>query len=266
MAMNKGLTFRMGQTHVRRWTDDLTRRIDEGQIDPSFVITHTAKLEEGPGMYRVVRAEAGQLHQGRAEAVRRAQTIGERTMNELSTLVTSRPDRSLTTTDRVARGLGWFSLGLGLAEIVAPGKLGRALGLEGRETLLRAYGGREIGAGIWALSDTPAPAIWARFAGDLVDLGTLAAGLRGADEAQRRNAFIALAAVGGITLVDLLTALSLTAEQERERARPAATIATGAASRAAPTRRAARPRARDAPVDFQVSATEERTGEALEPA
>ena len=52
-AMNKGLTFRMGQTHVRRWTDDLTRRIDQGQIDPSFVITHTAKLEEGPGMYRV---------------------------------------------------------------------------------------------------------------------------------------------------------------------------------------------------------------------
>jgi len=53
MAMNKGLTFRMGQTHVRRWTDDLTRRIEDGQIDPSFVITHTAKLEEGPGMYRV---------------------------------------------------------------------------------------------------------------------------------------------------------------------------------------------------------------------
>jgi threonine dehydrogenase-like Zn-dependent dehydrogenase len=53
IAMNKGLTFRMGQTHVRRWTPDLTRRIEEGQIDPSFVITHEAKLEEGPGMYRV---------------------------------------------------------------------------------------------------------------------------------------------------------------------------------------------------------------------
>jgi hypothetical protein len=133
-------------------------------------------------------------------------------MNASSTLVTGRADRSLTVTDRVARGLGWFSLGLGLAEIVAPGKLGRALGLEGKETLLRAYGGREIGAGIWALSDTPAPAIWARFAGDMVDLGTLAMGLRGADEAQRRNAFIALAAVGGITLVDLVTAMKLTAE------------------------------------------------------
>ncbi|HEX4736226.1 MAG TPA: zinc-dependent alcohol dehydrogenase [Allosphingosinicella sp.] len=53
IAMNKALTFRMGQTHVRRWTPDLTKRIEEGQIDPSFVITHEAKLEEGPGMYRV---------------------------------------------------------------------------------------------------------------------------------------------------------------------------------------------------------------------
>jgi threonine dehydrogenase-like Zn-dependent dehydrogenase len=55
MAMNKGLTFRMGQTHVKRWTDDLIRRIEEGQIDPSFVITHTVGLEEGPEMYKVFR-------------------------------------------------------------------------------------------------------------------------------------------------------------------------------------------------------------------
>ena len=54
-AMNKGLTFRMGQTHVRRWTDDLMRRIEEGEIDPSFVITHTVGLEDGPEMYRVFR-------------------------------------------------------------------------------------------------------------------------------------------------------------------------------------------------------------------
>ena len=55
MAMNKGLTFRMGQTHVKRWTDDLVRRIEEGQIDPSFVITHSVGLEEGPEMYKVFR-------------------------------------------------------------------------------------------------------------------------------------------------------------------------------------------------------------------
>jgi threonine dehydrogenase-like Zn-dependent dehydrogenase len=55
LAMNKGLTFRMGQTHVNRWTDDLLRRIDEGEIDPSFVITHTVGLERGPEMYNVFR-------------------------------------------------------------------------------------------------------------------------------------------------------------------------------------------------------------------
>jgi threonine dehydrogenase-like Zn-dependent dehydrogenase len=53
--MNKGLTMRTGQTHVNRWTDDLLRRIEEGQIDPSFVITHTVPLEQGPEMYQVFR-------------------------------------------------------------------------------------------------------------------------------------------------------------------------------------------------------------------
>ena len=54
-AMNKGLTFRMGQTHVNRWTDDLLKRIQEGQIDPTFVITHSVGLEQGPEMYKTFR-------------------------------------------------------------------------------------------------------------------------------------------------------------------------------------------------------------------
>ncbi len=54
-VMNKGLTIRTGQTHVNKWTDDLLRRIEEGEIDPSFVITHTVGLEEGPEMYKVFR-------------------------------------------------------------------------------------------------------------------------------------------------------------------------------------------------------------------
>src|SRR5215212_8094374 len=53
--MNKGLTVRTGQTHVNRWTDDLLKRIEDGQIDPSFVITHTVSLEDGPGMYETFR-------------------------------------------------------------------------------------------------------------------------------------------------------------------------------------------------------------------
>jgi threonine dehydrogenase-like Zn-dependent dehydrogenase len=54
-SMNKGLTWKMGQTHVNRWTDDLLQRIQEGQIDPSFVVTHTVALEQGPGMYKTFR-------------------------------------------------------------------------------------------------------------------------------------------------------------------------------------------------------------------
>ena len=54
-AMNKGLTIRMGQTHVNRWTDDLLRRIEAGEIDPSFVITHKASLADGPAMYETFR-------------------------------------------------------------------------------------------------------------------------------------------------------------------------------------------------------------------
>ena len=54
-VMNKGLTIRTGQTHVNRWTDDLVKRIDDGQIDPSFVITHRVGLEQGPEMYKTFR-------------------------------------------------------------------------------------------------------------------------------------------------------------------------------------------------------------------
>jgi threonine dehydrogenase-like Zn-dependent dehydrogenase len=55
IAMNKGLTFRMAQAHVNRWTDDLLHRIEDGQIDPSFVVTHKRPLSDGPEMYRTFR-------------------------------------------------------------------------------------------------------------------------------------------------------------------------------------------------------------------
>ncbi|HEX2257913.1 MAG TPA: zinc-dependent alcohol dehydrogenase [Afifellaceae bacterium] len=53
--MNKALTIRTGQTHVNRWTEDLLKRVQEGQIDPTFVITHIAGLEHGPELYRTFR-------------------------------------------------------------------------------------------------------------------------------------------------------------------------------------------------------------------
>jgi threonine dehydrogenase-like Zn-dependent dehydrogenase len=53
--MQKGLTVRTGQTHVNKWAQDLLRRIVEGEIDPSFVVTHNAALEDGPALYKTFR-------------------------------------------------------------------------------------------------------------------------------------------------------------------------------------------------------------------
>lgn len=54
-AMNKGLTMKMGQTHMKRYTQPLLDRINAGEIDPSFVITHNRPLAEGPELYKTFR-------------------------------------------------------------------------------------------------------------------------------------------------------------------------------------------------------------------
>ena len=53
--MNKGLTLKTGQTHVQRYLEPLMGKIVDGQIDPSFVITHTVGLDQGPEMYKTFR-------------------------------------------------------------------------------------------------------------------------------------------------------------------------------------------------------------------
>lgn len=54
-AMNKGLTFKSGQTHVQRYLKPLLEKIVGGQIDPSQIITHKVSLEDAPGMYKTFR-------------------------------------------------------------------------------------------------------------------------------------------------------------------------------------------------------------------
>ncbi|WP_422009783.1 zinc-dependent alcohol dehydrogenase [Reyranella sp.] len=54
-AINRGLTFRMAQTPVQHYLPKLLDRVERGEIDPSFVITHTASLEEGPELYKTFR-------------------------------------------------------------------------------------------------------------------------------------------------------------------------------------------------------------------
>ena len=56
-AMNKGLSIRTGQTHVQRYLEPLLAKIESGEIDPGFVVTHTAPLERAPELYETFRAK-----------------------------------------------------------------------------------------------------------------------------------------------------------------------------------------------------------------
>ena len=78
--------------------------------------------------------------------------------------------RAQSTHDRLAKSLGYLSLALGAAELIAPRALCRATGLSGMEPLVRAYGARELATGVAILaSHDPAPWIWGRVAGDMVE-------------------------------------------------------------------------------------------------
>jgi threonine dehydrogenase-like Zn-dependent dehydrogenase len=55
MAFAKGLTFKMGQTHMHRYLQPLLERVQAGDIDPTFVITHTLPLDDAPHGYRIFR-------------------------------------------------------------------------------------------------------------------------------------------------------------------------------------------------------------------
>jgi hypothetical protein len=124
------------------------------------------------------------------------------------------------TAQSLAKGLGWFSIALGLAELIAPRTVTRTLGMEGHEGLVQAYGLREIASGVGILSsDQPAPWVWSRVAGDALDIATLAPGLND-NNPKRDNVALALAAVGGITALDWATAASLSNGRMRRMARP----------------------------------------------
>ncbi len=125
------------------------------------------------------------------------------------------------TANRIAQGLGWFSIGLGAAEIFAPRHVSRLIGVRHngkREKILRTYGLREIAAGAAILSvrgSQRAPWLWGRVAGDLMDLSSLGAAYmsRGAN---RTRVGAATAAVAGVTALDVYCSQQLT-EGARDR-------------------------------------------------
>ena len=115
----------------------------------------------------------------------------------------------------LARGLGWFSIGLGLLEVAAPRTLARTFGMKGSERLLVGYGLREVAAGIGILaSNDPTPFVWARVAGDALDLGTMGSGLA-SKNARKGNLALATAAVAGVTALDVVCLWMLSQKPER---------------------------------------------------
>jgi len=88
------------------------------------------------------------------------------------------PNRPLGPMRSPARALGWFSIGLGLAELAMPRRLARIAGAPNMPTVTRVFGLREIGTGIGILtSRDPSPWLWGRVAGDALDVATVGAGL-----------------------------------------------------------------------------------------
>jgi hypothetical protein len=113
------------------------------------------------------------------------------------------------TARKVARGLGWFSIGLGLAELLAPRVVVRATGLREQEALLQVYGVRETATGIGLLaSSQPRRWMWARVAGDALDLATLWA----AGRPRRLSTASTLATVAAVAVADLVCARALQSE------------------------------------------------------
>jgi uncharacterized membrane protein len=149
-------------------------------------------------------------------ATRRSKSVGQRTASETSAkdAPAHYTETQRTEKDPLTQSLGWFSIALGAAEVLAPQAVARIIGVDEREhtTLLRSYGFRELAAGIGILS-RPKPTywMWNRVIGDAVDLASLGKAMRspGTDKARVTGATIA---VLGVTALDILCSVALTSE------------------------------------------------------
>src|SRR5437899_9189345 len=104
---------------------------------------------------------------------------------------------------QLACGLGWFSIGLGLAEVLAPGAVARLAGIPPRRGLIRFLGFREIASGLAIFAQRrPKEALWARVAGDVMDLAVLGSAI-GSRRSNLTKVTASMAAVAGVAALDV---------------------------------------------------------------
>lgn len=110
----------------------------------------------------------------------------------------------------LGRALGWFSIGLGLAEALVPKTMAKAIGAEGYDAVVCAFGLREIATGIGILDGERPTAewLWGRVAGDALDLAFLGFAA-GANRNNGGRVGVAAAAVAGVMIADVLCAQRL---------------------------------------------------------
>ena len=119
--------------------------------------------------------------------------------------------------ERLAKGLGWFSVGLGVTEVIAPKAIAWIAGVrptEGTRALLRGAGVRELGHDAAILAQPrPAAGVWSRVGGDALDLALLGRALASGESRRGRVATLT-GAILRVTALDLLGALSLSRQAE----------------------------------------------------
>jgi uncharacterized membrane protein len=104
--------------------------------------------------------------------------------------------------------LGWLSVGLGLAGLLAPRKIGELTGLDDRYGLIRTVGVRELASGVGLLTQTSkTPWLWSRVVGDAMDLAVLGLAHTGGERGRSR-AIGAAAVVAAITAADIAASLT----------------------------------------------------------
>jgi len=120
-------------------------------------------------------------------------------------------DGDIVQAQRLARALGWLSIGLGIAEVAAPGRVARIAGINDNRGLVRALGVREIAHGVGILSRRkPVGWLWSRVFGDVMDLAVLGRAAA-SPQANRGRLAATAAAITGVTVIDFKASQQFTA-------------------------------------------------------